>query len=38
MYSQTEASPRISYLPFKYLKKTESIGRGIKEQNMGWGS
>lgn len=31
MYGQTEASPRISYLPFKYLKKkTESIGRGIK--------
>ena len=31
MYGQTEASPRISYLPFKYLKqKTESIGRGIE--------
>ena len=30
MYGQTEASPRISYLPFKYLKKkTESIGKGI---------
>jgi long-chain acyl-CoA synthetase len=30
MYGQTEASPRISYLPLKFLKtKTESIGKGL---------
>lgn len=31
MYGQTEASPRISYLPYNYLKgKPSSIGKGIK--------
>lgn len=31
MYGQTEASPRISYLPFNYLKKKpSSIGKGLR--------
>ena len=31
MYGQTEASPRISYLPYNYLKeKPSSIGKGLK--------
>ena len=31
MYGQTEASPRMSYLPWKYLlKKMESIGKPLK--------
>ena len=31
MYGQTEASPRISYLPYRYLKKKpSSIGKGLK--------
>ena len=30
MYGQTEASPRISYLPFKFArKKIGSIGKAI---------
>ena len=31
MYGQTEASPRISYLPYDYLKKKlSSIGKGLR--------
>ena len=29
MYGQTEASPRISYLPFKRKKKNWSIGKAL---------
>ena len=29
MYGQTEASPRISYLPFKIAEKIGSIGKTL---------
>ena len=30
MYGQTEASPRISFLPWKDLQNKKSIGTGMK--------